>query len=308
MNIFQIYSDSTKCNKNTFQIFVTIWGFPKNCLSYKNDIQGIVNKNAKILGRDFKGFHAYNINEKNWKTIGQVYLEVLNKLIEYMFSGSLNMLIILEAEEKYKNNAGFLKNLIRFQLENRESVIGKQFKSLKNEDLPAVYHRIDQLIIYLKYRDRFGDNGDKFEFYPDSEGKILNYSEKKFRVSGNLPIEYPLEFYRLIAILGNALSRVIKLEGWPVKKHRLIKFQPLKWTEDYLIQSCDIISNYFYNFLRYQVGISEKKYELKSGALMSHIGLDKHISKIKKSFENDSGEVICTDNQLKVSIDMSVGN
>lgn len=300
----QIYSDDTSCNERTFQIIASIWGTPENCKNYSQEVDTIIKGNNK-LGTDFKGLHSYKLNDKNWSTLGVKFEKVIEKLFEYVDNYKLDLKITLVSNYRFESNAGYLKNLIKAQLENRSSVIGKQFQSLEDKDLPALYHRIDQLFVYLLYRDRFGEEGDEFEFYPDSTGKILSYNEKKFPVSGNLPVEWPLKFYELVLVLGNSLAKVINLTGWPVKKQELIKFKPLKWTESYLIQSCDILANFTLNHLRFQVGLTDKKYKLKSEALLKHFLLDEHDEDIKKTFSiNSSGDdVICTDQGLLVTID-----
>jgi hypothetical protein len=220
-------------------------------------------------------------------------------------AGKLNLQLTLVSRYKYDLNAGYLKKLIKVQLEDRNSVIGKQFASLADTDLPALYHRIDQLFIYLLYRDKFGDNGDQFEFYPDSTGKILNYHDKEFPMSGNLPIIWELSFFKLIKILGNSLATVITLTGWPVQQQELVKFEPQKWSANYLTQSCDILANFFFNYLRFNLGRTDKKYELKASALTKHFLLDELLPEIKKSFSLDAttNDVICIDEKLLVTID-----
>lgn len=298
----QIYTDETMCNRNTFKIYVVIWGQPIYCLLYKEEIERIIDNNRTILGRDFKGFHAHRLNVKNWSSFGRVYLKVLEKVSDYLYSEKLRMLISLESREKYDANAGFLKEQIRKLLEDREGDIGKIFKSLKDRDLPALYHRIDQLIVYYKYKDKMGDDGSIFEFFPDSSGKILSYEDKKFRVSGNLPFEYPLNFYELVRILGDVIARTLLPPDWSVKHQKLANFQPLKWFNDYIIQTCDIVSNFYYNFLRYRVGINESKCRLKSDALLKFLPFDEHLPEIRKNFATNDGEVVCINKELKVNI------
>lgn len=304
MKNIQIYTDDTRGVKQTFQVIATIWGEPANCKLYSDSVEAIIKSNTR-LGADFKGLHSYNLNADNWTTLGTTFQQVLEKLFEFVSDGKLNIQITLVSQNRYDANAGYLKNLIKVQLEDRTSVIGQQFKSLADTDLPALYHRIDQLFVYLLYRDKLGDDGDEFEFYPDSTGKILNYHDKEFPVSGNLPIVWNLEFFELIRILGNSLAKSINATNWPIKKQELIKFEPQKWSSNYLTQSCDILSNFFFNYLRYQVGLKDKKYELKTNALTKHFLLDELLPEIKKSFilDTETNDVICIDQQLLVTID-----
>ncbi len=299
----QLYSDETFCAAGSFDVIASIWGNPSHCSDYSNDVAGIIAANTR-LGKDFKGLHAVNLNADNWSTLGPTFEAVLNKLFQYVSEGKLNIRVTLISGEKYEANAGYLKQLLRRELENRESDIGKQFSSLKDEDLPALYHRIDQLIVYLLYRDHFGLDGDEFEYYPDSSGKILHYKEREFEVSGTLPFSWPLPFYDLVKIQGNAWAKTIKLAGWPTKKHELVKFQPLKWQENYLVQSCDILSNFTFNHLRYSVGLTDKKYQLKSNALLKHFDLADQTEQIKATFKlNDSGnDVVCKDPSLHATL------
>jgi hypothetical protein len=301
--ITHLYCDETKCNKKTFEIISVIWGDPVACAAYEHEINLLVRNNLKILGKDFKGFHSNKVNDENWGTVGKILLEVLKKLFEFVHDGKLNIKIIFVGSNKYNDNIGYLKDLIKKELENRNSPIGKHFKSLKDTDLPALYHRIDQLFVYLLYRDKFGSEGDKFKFFPDSSGKILNYAEKEFEVSGNLQIKYPMKFFTLICVLGNALSKVIRLNGWPVIKQELVLFKPLKWSSSYLIQSCDILSNFSYNFIRYHSGQMNESYKLKAQALSKHFLLNELEKEISKIFQIDDADVICIDPTLLATID-----
>ncbi|RPI04651.1 MAG: hypothetical protein EHM64_09260 [Ignavibacteriae bacterium] len=303
MATIEIYTDDTKCNRNTFRIIVVIWGEKENCDSYKKDIQYLVNANIKVLGKDFKGFHSYNLNEKNWKTVGKAYEQVLDYFIESVKNKKLHFFIRLESEDVYNANAGYLKNLAKVNLEKRESDFGKIFKKLSDKDLPAFYHRADQLFIFLRYRDKFGSSENNFILYPDSSGKILRYDGTTFEVSGDIFKEYPIEFYDLIKIWCNSLTKIIKAEEWPSGEQRLDKFCPLKSSGDYIIQTCDIISNFFFNFLRNQVGILDPKAVLKTNALCKIIDFSQHSGIIKSSFIKKEDEVICSVKGLKVYID-----
>lgn len=304
MAIIQIYTDETKDDNNSFQVVTTIWGQPIHCESYKNEVERIILSNSR-LGADFKGLHAYKLGESNWSTLGSTYEAVLQLLFSYVGEHKLNLQITLVSKNRFEANAGFLKNLIKVQLDDRTSVIGNQFKNLAEADLPALYHRIDQLFIYMLYRDKFGENGDQFEFYPDSVGKILSYREREFLVSGNLPIEWPLNFYELVRILGNSFSKVITLTGWPVKQQDLIKFEPQKWSSNYLIQSCDIVSNFTFNYIRHLLGRNDRKYELKANALNKYFSLDNIQTELRGSFALDpsNNDLICMDQDLLVTID-----
>ena len=304
MKTIQIYTDDTRDDKQTFQVIASIWGLPENCKSYSDSVDAIIKSNTR-LGADFKGLHSYNLSDSNWSTLGVTFQQVLEKHFEFVTTDKLNIQLTLVSKNRYDANAGYLKNLIKVQLENRNSVIGQQFKSLADTDLPALYHRIDQLFVYLLYRDKFGDDGDQFEFYPDSTGKILNYQDKEFPVSGNLPIIWNLEFFELIKILGNSLAKTITLTGWPVKRQELVKFEPQKWSSNYITQSCDILANFFFNYLRYNLGRIEKKYELKANALTKHFLLDDLLPEIKKSFALDTStnDIICVDQNILVTID-----
>ena len=304
MRTIQIYTDETKDDKQTFQVIATIWGLPKYCKYYCDEVDIIIKSNLR-LGKDFKGLHSYNLNVNNWSTLGITFEKVLDNLFEYAINGKLHLQLTLLGKGKYEANARYLKNLIKVQLENRNTIVGQQFKSLSDKDLPALYHRIDQLFVYLFYRDKFGEIGDQFEFYPDSNDKILNYSDKKFRMVGTLPIVRELSFFQLINIIGNTLATVIKNPGWPIKQQELVKFEPKKWSSNYIIQSCDILANFFFNYLRFNLGRTDRKYELKAHAFEKHFLLDELLPEIRKVFalETITNDVMCIDQNLFVTID-----
>jgi hypothetical protein len=121
-----------------------------------------------------------------------------------------------------------------------------------------------------------------------------------------LGISTDLKFYELVRILGNALAKSIALTGWPVKKQELIKFEPQKWSSNYITQSCDILANFFFNFLRFHTGLKDEKYKLKAEAISKHFLIKDLVPEIQKSFDLSEGEtkdVICTNQEFLVTID-----
>ncbi|MFH0734893.1 MAG: hypothetical protein V1773_10735 [bacterium] len=308
MKKIELYLDETKGHQMSFRISVPIWGSSINCNAYKNEIKTIVDSST-ILGNDFKGFHAYNLSDSNWHTIGKVYISVINKFKEYVLDNKLNFMIRIEAKEVYEKNGGYLKAIAKKGLQERDSELGKIFTSLKDKDIPALYHRIDQLIIYLKYRDKFGGEDAEFDFYPDSEGKILKYENKQFTVQGNHFVDYPLDFYDIIKIWGNSLTKVI-LElipncNWPNINQKLNKFEPKKSTDDFIIQTCDIISNFFFCYINDVIGINNDKNKLKGKAINDLIPLSEFQNLIQDSFKKGlEDEVICTNQDLKALIEV----
>ncbi len=102
-------------------------------------------------------------------------------------------------------------------MNKEDSILKKIFINIDECDFPAIYQRVDQLMIYWRYRVKFGDKGDEFNFFPDATGKILNYKETTFKVEGHIFAD-ELRFYEIIRLLGNPIPKLIdklKLEGWP---------------------------------------------------------------------------------------------
>jgi hypothetical protein len=128
-------------------------------------------------------------------------------------------------------------------------------------------------------------------------------------VNGNVFKDYPLSFYDCVKVWGNSLTKVIpKLlpnGGWPDIDQRLNEFQPIKSSTDYIIQTCDIISNFFFNFIRHTVGSDESSHRLKSEVIQSLIPLVGYSEKIKSSFIIKDKEVFCRNPELKSLIEIT---
>lgn len=303
MNTIQIFSDETYSSERSFQIISTIWGNPIDYKDFSKKVKQIIENYS--IGDDYKGIHANKINSKNWHILGVVARSVLETLSDFILHQKLNAQVTLISRDRFEGNAGYLKSILRAELENRDSFLGKRFISLDDKDLPALYHRLDQLFVYLYYRDKFGNDGDQFEFYPDSTGKILNYEKTKFPITGNIVIDYPMNFYRIIAIVGDSFSKILQMEGWPIKKQTLSRFQPLKWISNYLIQNCDILSNFFLCLIRSKMGMTDPKYSLKAQALDEHFALNTSLSHILPSFVFDGVDVECVNDDLFGTIDFN---
>lgn len=226
MKIIQIYTD--ECIDKSFKLYSSIWGSPENCKLFSIKIRQTLNGNIKIAS-NFKGLHANKLNANNWSALGKIFQQVLNELFEFEKYRKLNFHITLFGRNKYDSNVGYLKKYFGNQLYDRASVVGKLFKDIPENDLPALYHRMDELFIYLYYRDKFGDAGVNFEFYPDSFGNILNYQNKVYLFAQeSLIFLTHMGFFDMIIFIGNVLSRSIDKEGWPTIKQHLIKFEPQK--------------------------------------------------------------------------------
>lgn len=295
----QLYSDDLYCNKRTFRVTSLIWGTPNHCEAFNQEVQTLVDSNRSILGKDFKEFHANKLNAKNWRKISPIYKEVLQKIMEYIRDGRFDSIIFVMSFKRYESNATFLKNLVKKWISDREGPIGKQFISLADEDLPPLYHSIDQLFPLLFYRDQIGKPGDNFELYPDSIGTILHYENIEFPLSGTLPVTMPISFYNIVKILGHSLIRVLpqaNFEGWPISEQSLVKYEPLASNTNYLIQSCDILSNFLYNHLRFKSGLIMENSQLKSDLLTEFMDLASIAQ--ENSFTSDGTDVLCTNEEL----------
>ena len=306
-NKIQIYTDETKANDNSFVIYSMIYGEPEHISALNEDLKKNIHPPEETK-KDFKGLHANKVNDSNWKTLGKKCEDSLDKLIEYVQQDKIGFKFLLIASKKDDNNIGVLKSLFKKELDKEGSSIKKQYESLDKKDHPAIYHRLDQLILYFIYRDELGSEETKFEFYPDSTGNILNYKEKEFRATGSDNQSADLKFYEYVQVFGNTVAKAIgesNFPGWSKSKQELVKYEALKWSDSYMIQLCDIIVNFFYNHIRFLAGKSEKKYELKSNALTSRIGLDKLESKIKVAFEIKNNDVSCVVDYTLMSFGIS---
>ncbi len=171
----QIYTDETKANDGSFIIYSLIYGKIENISSLNDELKDIIHPIGD-KDKDFKGLHSHKLNDSNWRTIGKKFEDSLDKLFEYANQKKIGIKICIIGSQKNSNNAGFLKDLIKKELNKKDSKIKQMYNSLDNKDHPALYHRLDQLFLYFLYRDRMGSEGTEFEFYPDSSGKILLYN------------------------------------------------------------------------------------------------------------------------------------
>lgn len=221
---------------------------------------------------------------------------MLDILQDSIIKNEIQAQLLLIGSEKDKSNTGLLKRIVETELNLEGSKFNIAFKGLEKNDYPALFHRLDHLFLYLRYRDRIAPDGTNFELYPDSSGKILRYKGKKFFVQGKYTAGF-LDFYRLVNIIGNLIAYSIselKIPGWPTSIQNISKYEPIKSTESYIIQLCDVLCNFFYCFLRYEVGLKDEMYRQKSNALISRFRLD-NFKELHEKFEERNGDVFCRD-------------
>ncbi len=307
MTRIQLYSDETKADNNSFLIYSMIYGTPEKIKELNDELGKVIHPTGSTI-TTFKGLHANRLNEKNWHTTGKIFEDALDVLKKHVLQNEVNVKLCVIASEKNKNNTGFLKELIKKELVKEGSKIKEMYSSLKIEDHPALYHRLDQLFLYFIYRDRLGPSGTYFELFPDSSGKILSYKEKEFFVTGSYNLSADLKFYELIKVLGNTIAKVVgklSFPGWSHSEQEIEKVEPLKWSDSYIIQLCDLLANFYYCMLRFNVGLTDKIYEYKSNALSQRLEFSDMADKIKEEFELKDGEVFCKDDSTLLTIDFN---
>lgn len=309
MSIVRIYADEAYCNKRTFRIITLIWGSRGYVEQLESAIAAVVQNNRTVLGPNFKEFHAQKLTRKNWATLSPVYEAVLAELFERMHFRQVGLQTVILSEDRFNGNAGWLTEAVRKKLEDRTSDLGKQFQSFGEEDLPAVYYRVNQLFPIFRYREFLAAPGDHLEYFPDSTGKVLNYVNTNFPMSGTLPFSLPLNYLEIIRMFGDAylksfgvMVKELGLGKWPTSIQHLVKFQPTDSAHSYLIQLCDIVSNFIFSFIRHCCGLPDAKYQLKSTVLKKYIQMEEVEPAIKASFSIEGTDVICTAPDLWVNI------
>lgn len=303
MKTIQIYSDETKSANKSFMIYSMIYGSPPQIDILNKRLKSVIHPENSI-DSDFKGLHAYNLNEKNWHKTGKKYENSLDILENSIINNEIGIKISIIGIEKYNQNVGALREILKKQLLEEGSPFQRAFKNLNLNDHPALYYRLDHLLLFFIYRDRIASSETNFELYPDSSGKILSYKNRKFLVTGKYTSGF-VDFYSLVKLIGNLIAQSISklnISGWSHTNQMITKYEPLKSSDSYIIQACDMLANFLYCHLRHKVGIGKTIYELKSNALMNRFGL-KHIDNIIKNFDKRNGDVYCNDSRTAITID-----
>ena len=312
MSNIQLNTDETRAEKEAFYITTTIWGQPKDCRDYEKAIAEIISINKKLLGKDFKIFHANKLNNKNWAKLSIPYIQVINKLFSFIKTDALKILIFIESNKKYSSNTVFLKETLQSHLLDRRSRFGQIYKYLKEKDLIPFYFRAGNIYNYLRNRDIFGGAYQDFEYYPDSSGKILQYKHRKcFIESPNFPGVPILENYfdaiRMITNgLANAINKVaVSPDSSQWKKpvgQKLVVFEPMADDDSYLIQTADIISNLFLNLIKYLIGMRADIMRKKALVLLGFDAFRRNKKNIEKEFLIRNGNSECKNKDFEARL------
>jgi hypothetical protein len=117
----------------------------------------------------------------------------------------------------------------------------------------------------------------------------------------------------MITNLADALASSINKKelldqlGWDPKpaNQKLVRFEPLKDEDSYLIQTADIVSNFFLNLIRSIVGDNSKTTQLKAKELLKLGVFTDILDEIKKNFKLQNGKCVCINDELKVRLHMT---
>jgi len=315
-NTIQLYSDDTIEQRKNFIITTFIWGDPRSCRDFEKSIRTLIEKNKDNLSPNFKGFHASKINKRNWHKFQPLLLQVLKKLLFYLDYQFLNMLIHIVSRNKFNNNSKFIESVLKKNLLDKNSHLGKIFEFIEEKDLVPLYKRSNNLYLYCILRGKFGGANAQFEYYPDSSGKILNYKNKKNFL--NLPDKGQIlcDYFEIITYLFNGLAETInrpeflnKLEWREAPPgQKLIKFDPKNDEESFLIQTADIISNFFYNLIKYSISYKSDMSKRKATLLLKMDIFDTILNNIKSNFILKNKIAHCINKDLRVTVSIDKNN
>lgn len=163
---------------------------------------------------------------------------------------------------------------------------------------------------YFLHRGKFGGSNTEFKYYPDASGKVLDYKTRKFFIEAPGKGQLFMDFIRIISLLANTLATTINKPkfldqfGWDPRPNnqKLERFEPMKDEDSFLIQTADIISNFFLNLIRFEVGYKSKTTEIKAKELLKLNIFGNILGEIKNNFKLVSDKCVCTNLELKVSV------
>lgn len=207
------------------------------------------------MNRSFKGFHASKLNHSNWNKLSKPYSEVLSKLHSYLKLNYLHLLIYVESKRKFEANPKLIEDLLKKHLLDRKSHLGVLFQHINEQDLIAIYKRAHKMYHYFLHRGKFGGQNTAFKYYPDASGKVMHYKTTKFPIQNPRKYIIFMELIEIISLLANTLALAINKPkflsqiGWNPRPNnqKLERFEPMKDEDSFLIQTADIISNFFLN-------------------------------------------------------------
>ncbi len=299
MNKVQLYIDETK--GKDFFIHACIFSNPNNCIAFENDIKNLIIENRNIVGKDFKGFHARDLNKKNWNKLSPIY----ERIIQLIFINSLDIHIYLESKNKYDKNSKTLRNWLKNNLEDTDNKnkVRQTFYDIAPKDFPVLYNRFDMLYIFLIHKNKFCENCE-FEIYPDSSGKVLDYKQEKIEFThSSQKIRKSLNFYDSFHILANAFIETFDEIGLtPNNNQKVTKFSPTNDIDCFLIQACDILANFTYHHLNFIFGNNNPNSKLKSELYSRYIPIKKDNEILRDSFSILNGELHCINKDMKINI------
>lgn len=297
-NRIRLYIDEVK--EKSFFIHACLFANPSACDTFESDMIKLIEENRNILGNDFKGFHARDLNQSNWNKHAPIY----EKIIQLIFFNSIGFHIYLESKNKHDKNSEKLKNWLKSNLESKDdsNKVRKAFKDLNPDDFPVLYHRFDMMHVSLIHKDKYGQNCE-FEIYPDSSGKVLHYKKKSIEFTSTNHIKKTFNFYSSFDILANALIETFDEIGYlPNNNQRVIKFSLISDTDSFLIQACDIIANFLLHYIRFTSGIIDINSKLKSYLFTKYFIIEEGNEFVKNNFAVIDNKVSCINSEMKLNI------
>src|SRR6188768_2544265 len=177
-----IYCDETKGSNSSFQILTFIWGETEDCESFQKEVTDEINRSPHLFTS--QTFHTSKVRHNNWTKAIWRYRWLLIKFRDYVRDEKLQVFSHFESKDTINRNAKYLYGLLDRSINNTEHLMSNIFRDIPADKKPVITNRALRLHYFLKFRDRFGIDGETFNFHPDSTGKALKHLEEVYPVHG----------------------------------------------------------------------------------------------------------------------------
>lgn len=299
-----MYIDECKGSNASFYLLVHVYGEEEVFSELSAKISEVNTAHPELTGTNFTGIHAVKIKDDKIATKGklvELWLDVLEKFIQ---EDRLHCFITVQSKELKKQCSEKVASCLKNLFDNPEALkMWPELAKVGEQERRDIASCVNQLYFLGSRSDKI--NATQLVVHPDQIGKILEDIEGNKAETYETAEGIKIDFDETIVKLLNTALHAVRNKCHQSNILKVAEFKPVADETSFPVQMCDIMGNYTYHSMLSKMREHRTISDYKHGVLSTRFNLGQSLDDLSKNFcINDKGELLCTNDNYVMCIDM----